>query len=74
MNQLLIAVWFYATGSFQLVIGNTFAVDNTTVCRTLKRVMQATASIHSKYVKLPEKWQNDVRICQSSKACHNCLA
>jgi len=54
MNQLLIALRFYATGSFQLVIGDTFAVDNATVCRTLKRVTQAIAGLRSKYVKLPE--------------------
>jgi len=54
MNQLLIALRFYATGSFQLVIGDTFAVDNATVCRTLKRVTEAIAGLSNKYVKLPE--------------------
>ena len=54
MNQLLIALRFYATGTFQLVIGDTFAVDNATVCCTLQRVTRAIASLRSKYVKLPE--------------------
>jgi len=54
MNQLLIALRFYATGSFQLVIGDTFAVDNAIVCRTLKRVTEAIAGLSNKYIKLPE--------------------
>jgi len=54
INQMLIALRFYATGSFQLVIGDTFAVDNATVCRTLKRVTEGIAGLRSKYVKLPQ--------------------
>lgn len=54
MNQLLIGLRFYATGSFQLVIGDTFAVNNATVCRTLKRVTHAIAGLRGKYVRLPE--------------------
>jgi hypothetical protein len=53
MDQLLVALRFYATGSFQLVVGDTFAIDNSTVCRTLHRVTAAIAGLHNKYVKFP---------------------
>ena len=53
MNQLLIALRFYATGTFQLVVGDLFGVDRSTVCRILHRVTHAIASLRSKYVKWP---------------------
>ena len=52
MNQLLIALRFYATGT-QLVVGDTFAVSKPTVCRTVQKVTAAVASLRSKYVKFP---------------------
>lgn len=54
MNQLLIALRFYATGSFQLVVGDVFGVDKSTICRTLHRVTVAIAALRVKYVKFPE--------------------
>lgn len=53
MNQLLVTLRFYATGTFQLVVGDTFHVDKSTVCRTVHRVTRAIASLRSKYVKFP---------------------
>jgi nuclease HARBI1 len=53
MNQLLLALRFYATGSFQLVVGDVFALDKSTVCRTLHRVTRAIAGLREKYVKFP---------------------
>jgi len=53
VNQLFIALRFYATGTFQLVVGDTFAVDNATVCRTLHHVTAAIANMRSQYVKFP---------------------
>jgi hypothetical protein len=53
MNQLLLALRFYATGTFQLVVGDTFAVNKSTVCRTLHRVTAAIAGLRGKYVKFP---------------------
>jgi nuclease HARBI1 len=58
MNQLLIALRFYATGSFQLVVGDTFAVDKATVCRILHRVTRAIANLRQKYVKFPDSHQD----------------
>ena len=57
MNQLLIALRFYATGTHQLVVGDTFAVSKPTVCRTVHRVTAAIASLRSKYVKFPTTMQ-----------------
>ena len=53
MNQLLLALRFYATGTFQLVVGDTLAIHKSTVCRTLHRVTSAIASLRAKYVQFP---------------------
>jgi len=62
MNQLLIALRFYATGSFQLVVGDLFDVDKATICRTVHRVTMAIASLREQHVKFPgtEQEQHDV--------------
>jgi len=53
MNQLLVALRFYATGTFQLVVGDTFAINKSTVCRVLHHVTRSIASLRDKYVKFP---------------------
>jgi len=53
MNQLLFALRFYATGAFQLVVGDTFGVHKSTVCRVLHRVTAAVCKLRAKYVKFP---------------------
>jgi len=53
MNQLLMALRFYATGTFQLVVGDTFAVCKSTVCRIVHRVTDAIAGLTTKYVQFP---------------------
>jgi len=53
MNQLLLALRFYATGSFQIVVGDLFAVDKSTACRAVHRVTRAIASLRQLYVKMP---------------------
>jgi len=64
MNQLLIALRFYATGSFQLVIGDLFAVDKATVCRTLHRVTRAIAELRKNYVCFPDTGEKQRQIMQ----------
>lgn len=49
--QLLIALRFYATGSFQLVVADLAGVHKSTVCRTVHRVSRAIAGLRSQYVK-----------------------
>lgn len=62
MNQLLVTLRFYATGTFQLVVGDTFSVNKGTVCRIVHRVTRAIASLRNKYVKFPSSTeaQHDV--------------
>ena len=54
MNQLLIALRFYATGTFQLVVGDTIGVHKSTVCRILHHVTAAIANLRAKYVHFPD--------------------
>ena len=57
MTQLLMALRFYATGTFQLVVGDTFAVHKSTVCRVLHQVTAAIAKLRAKYVQFPATGQ-----------------
>lgn len=57
MNQLLIALRFYATGTFQLVVGDTFTVHKSTVCRILHKVTAAICRLRPKYVRFPASIQ-----------------
>ena len=41
LNQLLITLRYYATGTFKLVVGDTFNVHKSTVCRIVHRVTAA---------------------------------
>lgn len=53
LNQLLITLRYYATGTFQLVVGDTFNVHKSTVCRIVHRVTAAIARLRPKYVRFP---------------------
>lgn len=53
MLQLLIALRFYATGSFQAVVGDTVNVSKATVCRVVERVTCAIALLRRQYVRMP---------------------
>ena len=57
MNQLLIALRYYATGTFQLVVGDLFCITKATICRIVHKVTRAIASLRSKYVKFPSTQQ-----------------
>lgn len=57
INQLLVALRFYATGSFQLVVGDTFNIDTATACRTLHRVTRAIAGLRERLVRFPDTEQ-----------------
>ena len=49
--QLLVALRFYVTGSFQEVIGDTFGVSKATICNIIHRVSRVLAAAINKYVK-----------------------
>ena len=57
MNQLLMTLRFYATGTFQLVVGDTFSIHKSTVCRTVHRVTRAIAGLRDRYIKFPSNDQ-----------------
>jgi len=65
MNQLLVALRFYATGSFQLVVGDTFGVSKSTVCQTVHRVTEAIAALSTKYVRIPSTMDEQRKTMQS---------
>ena len=57
--QLMIALRFYATGSFQSVIGEVFHVHKATVCRVIHRVSNALTRLLNTVVKFPSKQEED---------------
>ena len=52
--QLLIALRFYASGSMQRVVGDTFHVSPSTVCQVIRRVSLALAEKLNEYVFIPQ--------------------
>ncbi|KAJ8929149.1 hypothetical protein NQ314_018173, partial [Rhamnusium bicolor] len=53
-EQLLLTLRFYATGSFQILIGDDLNVHKFTVCRVLRRVTYALARLAPQFIKLPD--------------------
>lgn len=53
MNQLLITIRFYATGSHQIAIGDMHGVDVSTVSRIVKKVTSAIIKLRNHHIKMP---------------------
>lgn len=53
LDQVLIALRFYASGSFLQVIGDTFGVDKATVSRVVFSVTQALITHRDEFIKWP---------------------
>ncbi|MEW8547525.1 MAG: hypothetical protein AB2693_28800, partial [Candidatus Thiodiazotropha sp.] len=53
--QFLGTLRFYATGSFQSVIGDLFKVSQPAMSRIIKRVSTAIASRHHEVIKFPDR-------------------
>ena len=53
MNQLLITLRFYVTGTFQLVLADLIHIDKSTVSRIVHKVTAAIARLCPKYVNFP---------------------
>ena len=53
--QLLVALRFYATGCFQMVDGDLFGVHKSTVCRIVKRVTKAIASLRDQFIHFEQR-------------------
>ena len=53
LQQVLIALGFYASGSFLQVIGDTFGVDKSTVSRVITEVSRALTAKQPLFIKWP---------------------
>lgn len=53
--QIMIALRFYASGSFQEIIGDIFGVSKATVCRVVHRVSAAIAATMNHHVKFDQQ-------------------
>lgn len=63
MNQLLIALRFYACGSFQIVIGDHFGVTKATVSRIVHKVSDAVARLSRVFIKMPRSLREKRETC-----------
>lgn len=55
MIQLLIALRFYATGSYQTVVGDIVGISQCSLCRIIKKISIIFAMKIPLYVKLPNQ-------------------
>ena len=53
MEQVLVALRFYATGSIQRVVGDTIAISHPTVSRSVTAVTNALVAVTGNFVKMP---------------------
>ena len=53
MNQLLIPLRYYATGTFQLVVGDSFGADKSIVSRIVHKVSRILCRLFPKFVTFP---------------------
>lgn len=52
--QLLVTLRFYATGTFQKVLGDCANLSQPTVCRIIPHVTRAIAALGRRYIKMPD--------------------
>lgn len=65
MQQLLVGLRFYATGSFQLTCGDLGGVSKATVCRCIQRVSNGIASLSELFIKFPETQDEKRHVIES---------
>ena len=58
--QVLIALWFLASGSFLQVIGDTFGVDEATISRVIQDVCMALSNKQYRFISWPSNQEKDV--------------
>jgi hypothetical protein len=54
LNQILICLSFYATGSFQSVVGDVFDISQATVSRIVSKVTTHIASLAPQFIQMPD--------------------
>ena len=57
--QVCLSLRFYATGSFQTVVGDLIGVDQSTACRTITRVTDALMLRVRDWIKMPTQEEAD---------------
>lgn len=55
LTQLLICLRFFATGTFQAVLGDLINIHKSTVCRIIQRVSRKLAELSSVYINMPNR-------------------
>ena len=53
IQQLLLTLRFYATGSYQIVVGDTNGVSKATVCRCVRKVSDIISALRPIYITFP---------------------
>lgn len=53
MTQLLVTLRFYATGTFQQLLGDTINADKSTICRIIQKVTLELCKLAETYIKMP---------------------
>lgn len=53
INQLLVALRYYASGSFYIVAGDLIRISKSTTCRIIRKVSRAIASLAPHYIAMP---------------------
>lgn len=61
LTQVFIALRFYATGSFEIVVGDFVGVHKSTVCQVIKNVTRAIAGLAPTKIKFPDHGLNDLK-------------
>ncbi|XP_067124817.1 putative nuclease HARBI1 [Centruroides vittatus] len=64
MEQLLLALRFYATGTFQLVVGDLNDLSQSSACRAINRVSFLIAQMSADYIQLPKTESERTQISQ----------
>ncbi|KAJ8983281.1 hypothetical protein NQ317_010531 [Molorchus minor] len=64
-NQLMLALRFYATGSFLSVAADFCGVSKSTASKTVRRVSKAIAALREHYIKMPQT-NEEVRECRQA--------
>lgn len=72
--QLMVALRFYASASFYMVIGNFSGISRASVHRIVHRVSNAIAALKDEYIKLPSTHQeiveNEAQFFKIAKFIH----
>lgn len=70
MNQHLVTLRFYATGTFQIVLADLWGVHKSTVCRAVRRVTNAIASLARELISFPTTQAERRAVSQGFYAIH----